>query len=421
MLKLILNPFATAEMENLKSTDKLDLKIEFLHFIVIKCMDNESLATLTALYNRILSCGHFPPTWSKGIIVPIHKNGSVEDVNNYRGITLLPVIAKLFTALLESRIQEWAEESGIIPDCQFGFRGSHRATDAVFVLCGFVDFRKAFDSIDLGLLWNKLWKLGISTKVLTVLQSMYQTAQSAVRTSCGYSYQIVCNIGVRQGCPLSPNLFSLFVSDLMDRMRDKTGGVSLNRLSVHGLMFADDVVLVAETQEKLQAMLDELSMYCSDWKLEVNTENTKIVVAFGSSNRQLLQFLYRGKTIEITDHFRYLGFTLSHNRGVAQGVNTLSQSGLKALRAIANKVHQLGGLDLDIQVKLFDTLVLPILTYGCEIWGSRKFDCLEKVLLKFCKGLLGVPLSATTAAVLGELRRFPIWMTTQLRVINYWI
>ena len=107
-------------------------------------------------------------------------------------------------------------------------------------------------------------------------------------------------------------------------MKDKTGGVSLNRLSVHGLMFADDVVLVAETQEKLQAMLDELSMYCSDWKLEVNTENTKIV-AFGSSNRQLFQFLYRGKTIEITDHFRYLGFTLSHNRGVAQGVNTLSQ------------------------------------------------------------------------------------------------
>ena len=102
-------------------------------------------------------------------------------------------------------------------------------------------------------------------------------AQSVVRTSCGYSYQIDCNIGVRQGCPLSPTLFSLFVSDLMDRMRDKTGGVPLNRLSVHGLMFADDVVLVAETQEKLQAMLDELSMYCSDWKLEVNTEKTKIV------------------------------------------------------------------------------------------------------------------------------------------------
>ena len=102
---------------------------------------------------------------------------------------------------------------------------------------------------------------------------------------------------------MPPQPLVLIVSDLMDRMRDKTGGVSLNRLSVHGLMFADDVVLVAETQEKLQAMLDELSMYCSDWKLEVNTEKTKIV-AFGSSNQQLFQFLYREKTIEVTDHFR---------------------------------------------------------------------------------------------------------------------
>ena len=92
----------------------------------------------------------------------------------------------------------WAEESGILTDCQFGFRGAHRATDAIFVLntlieqskwkrkklfCRFVDFRNAFDSMDPQLLWNKLWNLiGISTKVLTVLQSMYQSAQSAVYT-----------------------------------------------------------------------------------------------------------------------------------------------------------------------------------------------------------------------------------------------
>ena len=119
--------------------------------------------------------------------------------------------------------------------------------------------------------------------------------------------------------------------------------------------------------------------------------------------------------------YRYLGFTFS-NRGAVQGVNILSQSGLKTLRVtcIMNKVQQLGGLELDLQIKLFNTLVEPILTYGCAIRGARKFDCLEKVLLKFCKGLLGVPPSATTAAVLGELGQFPMWMTTQLRVINYY-
>ena len=115
---------------------------------------------------------------------------------------------------------------------------------------------------------------------------------------------------------------------------------------------------MAETQEKLQTMFDELSMYYKDWKLEVNTEKTKIMV-FGSSNWQLFQFHYKDKTIGVTDCFRYLGFTFS-NRGAVQGVNILSQSGLKTLRVIMNKVQQLGGLELDLQIKLFHTLVSDI-------------------------------------------------------------
>ena len=83
-------------------------------------------------------------------------------------------------------------------------------------------------------------------------------------------------------------------------------------------------------------------------------------------------------------------FGLHLGNGFVQGVTILSQSGLKTLRAVMNRVQQSGGLDLDIQIELFDTLMAPILTYGCEVWGTRRFDCLEKVWLKFCKELLGV-------------------------------
>ena len=69
---------------------------------------------------------------------------------------------------------------------------------------------------------------------------------------------------------------------------------------------------------------------------------------------------------------------------------------IKALRAVVNRAQQLGGLDLDILIKLFDTLIAPILTNGCEIWGTTRFNCLEKIMLKFCKELLGVPLLATS-------------------------
>ena len=91
-------------------------------------------------------------------------------------------------------------------------------------ISGFIDFRKAFNLVDYELLWKKLWRLGVSTKVLTILQNMCTVC-------CLYKYgcseKIDCSVGVGQGCPLSPTLFSLFVSDVMECMREKTDGYHL--------------------------------------------------------------------------------------------------------------------------------------------------------------------------------------------------
>ena len=117
---------------------------------------------LVDLFNAILNSGFFPSQWSEGIIVPLFKKNDPNDVNNYRGITLVSCFSKIFTGILNNRLKNWAENNSIISDSQFGFRKGRSTTDACFVLnaiiqkilnekgrlyCAFIDFKKAFDSV----------------------------------------------------------------------------------------------------------------------------------------------------------------------------------------------------------------------------------------------------------------------------------
>ena len=116
------------------------------------------ISHLTDVFNHILSSGYFPEKWTEGIVIPLFKKGDPDDVNNYRGITLLSCLSKIFTGVLNKRVNAWCEEHNIISDSQFGFRKGCSTTDAIFVLhkilndkkrlyCPFVDLKKAFDSI----------------------------------------------------------------------------------------------------------------------------------------------------------------------------------------------------------------------------------------------------------------------------------
>ena len=204
--------------------------IDGLTLEVYKELDPLFISILRTLFNHILRTRQYPSIWSIGMIVPIHKGGTKDDPSNYRGITLLNTVGKIFTSIVNSRLTEWVEKQQLIPESQFGFRKNRRTTDCIFIMntlietsrahkvplyvC-FVDFRKVFDSVDHTMLWTKLIKLGISEQLLEMLQSMYSTATSSVKLSTyEVTHQFPCKKGIRQGCNLSPLLFSLFISDL---------------------------------------------------------------------------------------------------------------------------------------------------------------------------------------------------------------
>jgi len=176
---------------------------------------------LYSLFNKIFLLGCFPASWTKGHIIPLHKKGSLNDVNNFRGITLLSTLGKLFTKILNNRLTDWAEDYYVYVEAQAGFRSHMSTIDNIFVLhgllthvlnqgkqlyCAFIDFTKAFDYVVRDNLWYKLIKLGIRGNILDVMKSMYNSIKSKVKYSNTLSDSFECMLGVRQGECLSPFL-----------------------------------------------------------------------------------------------------------------------------------------------------------------------------------------------------------------------
>ncbi|XP_060585357.1 uncharacterized protein LOC132741248 [Ruditapes philippinarum] len=148
------------------------------------------------IFNNIFDSGYFPDQWMEGLIIPLYKKGDENQVNNYRGITLISCIAKLFTSVLNNRLTCWSCKYNINTDAQFGFRAGFSTTDAIFALhtlvenmlnngkrlyVAMVDMKKIFDSINRNALWYKLYNLGISGKMLRMLRSMYTEVRSKIK------------------------------------------------------------------------------------------------------------------------------------------------------------------------------------------------------------------------------------------------
>ena len=220
------------------------------------------------------------------MIVPIYKNKGVKsDFNNYRGITILSCMGKLFTSVINERLNKYANEINLINENQTGFRQNYSTLDHIFLVnslvdilvkngkqklyCAFVDYKKAFNTVWRSALWHKVINSGISGKLQIVIENMYNNIKSCVNCNGNLSDYFISVNGVRQGENLSPFLFSLFIND-MEQFLIKYG---CNQIEVPDveiqtffkilvIMYADDTVLFANTKEGLQKCLNALKCYC---------------------------------------------------------------------------------------------------------------------------------------------------------------
>ena len=393
---------------------------------------------MVKLFNNIFMSGEYPESWGKGVIVPIYKNkGDIDSTNNYRGITLSNVLAKIFSHILLKRINKWSDEHDKINDNQFGFQKSKSTVDCIFVLsaiiskvingnagnkklfCAFIDYEKAFDKVDRYWLWYKLMQEDFSPRMLKILKSMYKSVRACIKYNDTFSDFLKSDLGLKQGDPLSPILFMFFINDIITCINTHAEDtISVDDVALFILLYADDAVIFAQSAESLQNMLNDIQLYCDTWHLTINTNKTKIMV-FEKGRHSYPKIYLKGFELEVVTSFRYLGVELFKNGNWARTQKHIAQHASRALYKLYNLFNQIT-VPIREQLKLFDSLVGSILSYSAETWGHHEAPEIEKVHTKFLRNILGVRKSTNISALYGELGRFPMKIARKIKLIKYW-
>ena len=435
---LLDEPFSLLELNKAINSLKSD-KAAGVDFIVNEFIVNSSTHVkllLLTIFNVLLQMQYFPDYWTIGTISPIFKKGDKSEVNNYRGITVLSCIGKLFTKLLNDRLTKWTESEHILTEAQFGFRKGRGTTDSIFALQGlidilfsqgkkcyvcFIDYSKAYDLIDRAAMYTKLINHGISSKYINIIKSLYAQIKLSIKGEV-HDRSFYSNYGLLQGESLSPLLFSLFVNDLPELLTDASIGIRVQDVIMKMLMFADDMAVFSESKEGLQIGIDNLQNYCKKWGITVNIAKTKVVV-FKRGGRRARNdtWSYDGNALEVVSQFKYLGCLLSSSGSFNVCINSLAESGRRGLFSLKQYFNTNREILPRLQIQLFNTMIMPILMYCSEVWGLHNTERLEIFHLSFLKSVLCVKKSTPNCFVYGELGMFPIHIELKMRAVKFWL
>ena len=399
------------------------------------------LPYIRILFNRLYTFGEFPKSWAKFVIVPLHKKGDLANPNNYRGISLLETLSKIYIHILNKRLTFFVEAYEKLSEAQSGFRSGYRTTDNAFVLLAiiskymnlkkrslyvaFIDFEKAFDSVERHTLYRILQSRGIRGNLFKAIESIYTSVKASVRANNTLTDEFNCPVGLRQGCPLSPMLFCLFINELHEKMKQEgIRGIQLfpDIIEVFILMFADDIALLADTVSGLQKQLNTLESFCENSKLKVNITKTKVVVfKRGGQLARREKWFYKGNQLEIVNDFTYVGSLFTNRLSLYKMADAVASKSKNVLNYVLNCLNVLPYLPTGMFFKIFDLKICPILLYGSELWGLVRMTTVEQVQIYACKRLLNVSRLSCNDAIMGDLGRYPMYIFAAKRCMKYWL
>ena len=356
---------------------------------------SELLPVIMQLFNKIFLHATIPDIWSLNFLVTIFKKGDNCDPNNYRGIAIGSCLSKLFSLILLDRIEKRIEVSNPISPNQIGFKSGCRTADHVFVIkalvnkivnvekkklfVAFIDFRKAYDTVNRKLLLLKLLRLGTNGLFYRNIKASLNSISYLVKIKGGVLSPISSSLGLKQGGVLSPLLFNVFIDELGKIFDESCDPIKELKKTILHLLYADDLVIMSTSHTGLNKGLEKLKLFTDEWQLKVNMTKSQVIVfnPIGKMIDKNLSFKFGGVKMDIVKSYTYLGIELVASGSFRLAKQNLMDKARKAMFPLMSTIAQFH-LPVPDSLKLFHAMIRPTALYNSENWGTFSRDIIKK-------------------------------------------
>ena len=397
---------------------------------LLKSIKDEIAKPLTIIINQSLKTGVFPDALKIAKVKPLYKKGDNFCLNNYRPISLLPTISKIFERVMFTQLYSYLNANNLLSEQQYGFRSQHSTELACVKLVDYIttemdnikkiktptaiylDLSKAFDTLNFNILLNKLQYYGINGTSLSLIRNYLTNRFQYVQFENSESDLLEIKTGIPQGSILGPLFFSIMINDLVN---------SSNKFKF--LMYADDTTIYFNLEdfpiENREVLINNELEKVNKWlklnKLAVNVDKTKSMLFHKRRPVTPIQFSINNRIIDVVQHFNYLGIMLDADMSWKTHV-AMVRNKLSRINGILHRLKYI--YPQSILITLYKSLFVPHINYGSLLWGHAG-GALDKIQKKAVRTITYSNYIAHSEPLLKELNLLKVKDLFELKNLKF--